>query len=96
MTFVKNFGFWQKIFGVIFENIECFSKFFYNAETNFSIELALRAAKSKMKITEIPTNANERVHGQSQLFKIEKFILYNINAVIQIISVYFKHPKILD
>lgn len=63
---------------------------YYNAETNFAIELVLRAAKNGLKITEIPTKAEIRIHGQSQLHRIEKFLGYNINAMIQIFNAYFR------
>ena len=66
---------------------------YYHAETNFAIELALRASKNKLKITEIPTKAMKRKYGQSQFYRIEKFITYNINALIQILNAYTKNPK---
>ena len=75
---------------------EKINSIYYYAETNFAIELALRAAKNKLKITEIPTKTMKRVHGQSQFHKIEKFITYNMNALIQILNAYLKNPKILD
>jgi len=63
---------------------------YYNSETNFAIELALRAAKNGLKITEISTKAEMRMHGKSQFHRIEKFLLYNINAMIQIFESYFR------
>ena len=67
--------------GIRFERIK---DVFFISETNFAIELALRAAKKGLKIIDIPTKAAARSHGQSQFSKIEKFISYNINALIQI------------
>lgn len=75
---------------------EKINSIYYYAETNFAIELALRAAKNRLKITEIPTKTMKRRYGQSQFHKIEKFITYNVNALIQIINAYLKNPKILE
>ncbi|MHA7646494.1 DUF2304 family protein [Nitrosopumilus sp. S4] len=63
---------------------------YYIAETNFAIELALRAAKNKLQITEIPIKAEMRIHGKSQFHRIEKFFEYNINALTQIFNAYFR------
>jgi len=38
---------------------------YYNAETNSALELALRAATNGLQITEIPTQAEMRIHGHS-------------------------------
>jgi len=64
------------------------------AESNFAIELALRAAKNRLKITEIPTKSEKRIFGQSQFHKIERFLIYNINAITQIINANVRNPKI--
>jgi len=74
--------------------MEKIQSIYYNSETNFAIELALRGAKNGLKITEIPTRALGRIHGESQFFRLEKFIVYNINALIQILNAYFRKPKI--
>lgn len=66
---------------------------YYSAETNFAIELALRAAKNSLKISEIPTQTKGREFGKSQFHKIEKFFVYNINALRQIINAYTKNPE---
>jgi GT2 family glycosyltransferase len=63
---------------------------FFLSETNFAIELAIRAAKNKLKITEIPTLSITRAHGQSQFHKIEKFFLYNINVQKQIFKANYR------
>ena len=74
--------------------MEKLQSIYYNSETNFAIELALRGAKNGLKITEIPTRALGRIHGKSQFYRLEKFIVYNINALIQILNAYFRKPKI--
>ena len=58
-------------------------------------DIALRAAKEKLKISEIPTKTMKRMHGESQFHKTEKFIIYNLNAIIQILNAYLRTPKIL-
>lgn len=67
---------------------------FFISETNFAIELALRAARNKLNIVEIPVEMSSRQYGQSQFFKLEKFLIYNINAIIQIFNSYFKYDNI--
>lgn len=67
---------------------------YFLAETNFAIELALRAARNNLKIGEISIKSKMRQKGSSQFYKIERFIIYNINAIIQIFNAYFKEPKI--
>lgn len=79
--------------GVRYEKL---SDIFFVSETNFAIELCLRAAKNKLKIVEIPVDMSSRLHGQSQFFKLEKFLIYNINALIQITNSYLKHENISD
>ena len=69
---------------------------FFTSETNFAIELALRAAKNRLNIVEIPVEMSNRLYGQSQFFRLEKFFIYNINAIIQIFNSYFKHEHISD
>ena len=69
---------------------------FFVAESNFAIELAIRGAKNGLKITEIPVNAKIRKHGKSQFHRLERFVGYNTNALVQIFNVYFKKPKIVD
>ena len=64
------------------------------AESNFAIELAIRAGKAKLKILEIPSEAKSREQGQSQFHKIEKFISYNFNAVIQILNAFLRKAPI--
>jgi len=60
------------------------------AETNFAIELAIRAGRNGLKIMEIPVNTGTRETGKSQFHRIEKFFLYNINALGQIFNAYSK------
>ena len=79
--------------GIKYEKL---SDIFFTSETNFASELALRASKNKLKISEIPVEMSIRSHGQSQFFKLEKFLIYNINALIQIINAYFKHENLSD
>jgi len=58
------------------------------SETNFAIELALRASKNHLKIVEIPTVMITRKFGQSQFYRLEKFVVYNFNAIVQIFNAY--------
>jgi len=62
----------------------------FKAESNFAIELVLRAAKNGLKIAEIPTEVKVRKEGQSQFFKIERFLVYNFNVLTQICNVFLK------
>jgi len=70
------------------------SDIFFNAESNFAIELAIRAAKKDLKITEVTTVSETRRFGRSQLYRIEKFFTYNVNVVIQIINAYYKKIRV--
>jgi len=63
------------------------------SESNFAIELAIRAGRAGLKIMEIPTLADTRISGFSQFNKIERFFLYNINAFRQIYYAFFLKPK---
>jgi len=71
--------------GVKFEKL---SSIFFVSESNFAIELALRAAKNGLRVVEIPTEAIIREFGKSQFHKIENFIIYNFNVLRQIINAY--------
>lgn len=80
--------------GLRFEKLD---SIYFIAETNFAIELALRATRNNLQIGEVPTVAKIRNNGKSQFFKIERFFLYNINAITQIFNAYFSKsplPKI--
>ena len=66
------------------------SSIFFLSETNFAIEMALRAGRNNLKINEIPTIASKREHGVSQLYRIEKFLMYNIKALSQIFNAFFR------
>jgi len=66
---------------------------FFRSESNFAIELALRAGRAGLKITEIPTIAETREFGMSQFYKIERFFLYNFNAIVQIFAALFRKPE---
>jgi len=66
---------------------------FFRAESNFAIELALRAGRAGLKIIEIPTIAETREFGASQFYKIERFFLYNFNAIVQIFAALFRKPE---
>jgi len=69
---------------------------YFVSETNFAIEIGLRAGKNNLKVTEIPTRAETREYGQSQFHRIEKFFIYNVNAFKQIFYAYFKKPQMDD
>ena len=79
--------------GVRYEKLK---DIFFVSETNFAIELALRAAKNRLKIVEIPVDMNSRLYGQSQFYKLERFFTYNINVIFQIFNSSFKHEDISD
>jgi len=66
---------------------------YFVSEGNFAIELAIRAARNGLKITEIPTNAKIRNQGQSQFHRLERFFLYNINAFRQVYYAFFLKSK---
>jgi len=75
--------------GIRFEKLD---SILFVSESNFAIELAIRAGRAGLKIMEIPTLADSRMHGLSQFHKIERFFLYNFNAMQQIINAYLKKP----
>lgn len=72
---------------------EAVKNIYFNSETNFAIELAIRAGRNKLRISEIPIQSQERKQGHSQFHKIDKFILYNINAIKQIFNAFFKNAE---
>jgi len=76
--------------GIRFDKIK---SIFYLAETNFAIELAIRAGRNNLKIMEISTKTASREFGQSQFQRVEKFLVYNINALNQIINAVFRKAK---
>jgi len=69
--------------GVKFEKL---NSILFASESNFAIELALRAAKNDLKVVEIPTEVTTREFGKPQFHKIENFIVYNFNVICQIIN----------
>ena len=75
--------------GIKFDKLK---EIFFVSESNFAIELAIRAGKNGLKVSEIPIAATERESGKSQFHKIERFIVYNINAMRQIFNSYFTKP----
>jgi len=79
--------------GIRFEKIE---SVFFISETNFAIEFAIRAGRNGLKIGEIAAKTVSRNFGTSQFHKIEKFFVYNINAVIQIFNAFFRGPKFIE
>ena len=79
--------------GIRFEKIE---SVFFISETNFAIEFAIRAGRNGLKIAEIPAKTLSRDFGTSQFHKIEKFFVYNINAIIQIFNAFFRAPKFIE
>jgi len=79
--------------GIRFEKIE---SVFFISETNFAIEFAIRAGRNGLKIGEIAAKTVSRDFGTSQFHKIEKFFVYNINAVIQIFNAFFRGPKFIE
>jgi hypothetical protein len=66
---------------------------YFISENNFAIELALRGGRNGLKIAEIATTSNQRTSGQSQFQNLERFIIYNINAIKQIVNAFFKKPS---
>jgi hypothetical protein len=72
---------------------EKINSIYFVSEGNFAIELAIRAARSGLKIVEISTNAKIRKEGRSQFHRLERFFLYNINAFRQIYYAIFFKPK---
>jgi len=78
---------------VKFEKLE---SIFFISETNFAIELAIRAGRNALKISEIPAKTLDRDFGTSQFHKIERFFVYNINALIQIFNAFFRGPKLIE
>jgi len=79
--------------GIRFEKLE---SILFISETNFAIELALRASKNHLKIVEIPTIMTTRNFGQSQFHRLEKFMVYNFNAVVQIFNAYMRTETLPD
>jgi hypothetical protein len=76
--------------------IEKLESVFFISETNFAIEFAIRAGRNGLKIGEIPAKTVNRDFGTSQFHKIEKFFVYNVNAVIQIFNAFFRGPKFIE
>jgi len=66
---------------------------YFISENNFAIELAIRGGRNRLKITEIATKSSQRTSGHSQFHKLEKFLIYNINAIKQILNAYFRKPS---
>jgi len=73
--------------GIKFEKL---SSIFFIAETNFAIELGIRAGKSGLKIIEIPVISKSRERGESQFHRIENFLVYNWNALVQIFNALYR------
>jgi len=69
---------------------------FFISENNFAIELAIRAGRNGLKIVEVPAKTVGRDYGTSQFHKIEKFFVYNINAIIQIFNAFWRAPKLIE
>ena len=76
--------------------LEKLNSIFFIAETNFAIELAIRAGRNGLKIMEIATEAKGRELGESQFHRIEKFLLYNWNALIQIFNAFYRKPESIE
>jgi len=74
--------------------LEKLNSIFFIAETNFAIELGIRAGRNHLKIMEISAKTSSREFGQSQFQRVEKFLVYNINALNQIINAVFKKAKL--
>jgi len=79
--------------GIKFEKLE---SIFFISENNFAIELAIRAGRNGLKIVEVPAKTVGRDYGTSQFHKIEKFFVYNINAIIQIFNAFLRAPKLIE
>ncbi|AFS83776.1 DUF2304 family protein [Candidatus Nitrosopumilus sediminis] len=78
---------------VSFEKLD---SIFFFSETNFAIELAIRAARNGLKISEIPTLSVTRAYGESQFHKIEKFLSYNINVQKQIFNANYRRKTPIE
>jgi len=76
--------------GIRFDKIK---SIFFLAETNFAIEYGIRAGRNHLKIMEISAKTTFREFGHSQFQRIEKFLVYNINALNQIINAVFRKAK---
>jgi len=69
--------------GIKFDKL---NSIFFIAETNFAIESTIRAGKNGLKIMEIPVISKSRKYGESQFHRIENFLVYNWNALVQIFN----------
>jgi len=76
--------------GIKYEKL---SSVFFLSENNFAIELAIRAGKNKLKIKEITAPQVTREYGESQFHRIENFLVYNWNALVQIFNAVFRKAK---
>ena len=79
--------------GIRYDKID---SIYFISETNFAIELALRAARNNLKIKEIPALALGRGFGESQFYRMENFFLYNTKAIKQIFNAYFRKPNLFN
>lgn len=63
---------------------------YFASETNWAIEMTLRAGKSKLIVKEIPVCCNERSDGQSQFQDLLAFLKYHYSAIRQFRNAYSK------
>lgn len=73
--------------GIKFDKL---NSIYFIAETNFAIETTIRAGKNGLKIMEIPVISKSRKYGQSQFHRIENFLVYNWNALVQIFNALYR------
>ena len=79
--------------GIKFNKLE---SIFFIAETNWAIEYTIRAGRNGLQIKEIQAISTGRDFGKSQFHKIERFFVYNINAITQIFNAFFRAPKLIE
>lgn len=77
--------------GIKFDKL---NSIYFIAETNFAIESTIRAGKNGLKIIEIPVISKSRKYGKSQFHRIENFLVYNWNALVQIFNALYRMPEL--
>jgi len=77
--------------GIKFDKL---NSIYFIAETNFAIETTIRAGKNGLKIMEIPVISKSREYGKSQFHRIENFLVYNWNALVQIFNALYRKVEL--